>query len=86
MSFRSEPVVLDPGRKATTPDEPQTVDGWVIGPITKFGFRGQVIAWLWQPDPRGWGIKGPTRWYMNGEPVDPDDPALKTDTIPFFNE
>lgn len=74
------------GHRATTPEEPQTVDGWKVGRVAKSSFPGQIFAWLWQPDPRGYGIKGPTRWYMNGQPVDSDDPALKLDTIPLLNK
>lgn len=78
-------IKLDHGRKASTPHEPQTVDGWTVGTVSK-STAGRVFAWLWQPDPRGYGVKGPTYWYMNGKPVDPDDPALKIETIPFFSE
>ena len=68
---------------ATSPDQPQTIDGYRVGGLQKSVKKGQLFGYLFMPDPAGFGIRGPTTWYYDGQPTDEGDPPLKVDTIPF---
>lgn len=78
MNFRSKPDCSIP-----KPAEAHTVDGYRVGGLRKSVNPGQLFGYLWQPDPRGYGIKGPTTWYMDGQPTDEGDPPLNMDSLPI---
>jgi hypothetical protein len=69
---------------ASNPEEPQTINGYRVTGLQRSVSKGQLFGILWMPDPRGYGISGPTTWFNDGTPTDPADPPLKMDTIPFF--
>ena len=63
--------------------EAYTIDGYRVGGLRKSVKLGQLFGYLWQPDPNSLGIKGPTTWYLDGQPTDEGDPALQVDSYPF---